>query len=305
MNKKFNKILIWPLFGLVILTGMYIWDAFLSSYEKDVIIPIDYINIPKGLMMTGQRPLNLEVTLDGSKSDVRKLSDQSLSYVLSLDSASHGMNSISFTPENIKLPGGIVVTKINPQGISLRLEKEVRVDLPFRVVVSGKAAPGYMVADTLVTPQTLSIRGPESLIENTGYINTKPVDIAGASETFRKEVVPDIAEEIEITTPNKGYVAEIRIIEKVVEKQFLDIPVVGKDALWPYEVMPNKVDLEIRGPENLVDKFDPVKDVSVTLDLKDLAPGVYVRRANITLPLDMLLVSVNPEIFTVTLVAPK
>jgi hypothetical protein len=36
------------------------------------------------------------------------------------------------------------------------------------------------------------------------------------------------------------------------------------------------------------------------VDLADLKPGVYVRRASISLPLRITLVKANPELFTVT-----
>ena len=43
----------------------------------------------------------------------------------------------------------------------------------------------------------------------------------------------------------------------------------------------------------------PDKDISLTLMLKDLKPGVYVRRANIGMPVGISLVDVKLEFFTV------
>lgn len=51
----------------------------------------------------------------------------------------------------------------------------------------------------------------------------------------------------------------------------------------------------------MIEKLSTTEDVEVFLDLKDLKPGVYVRHATIRLPVNITLVDVEPEIFTVKL----
>jgi hypothetical protein len=43
----------------------------------------------------------------------------------------------------------------------------------------------------------------------------------------------------------------------------------------------------------------------VLVELKNLSPGVYVRRATITLPVKTTLVKVEPELFTVKIIGRK
>ena len=191
--------------------------------------------------------------------------------------------------------------KVNPTTVTLRLEKEAILELPVNAVTSGKAATGYVVGEIHVIPQKLSIRGPFGTVSLMDKINTKPIDITGMMESFKKEVVPDLAEDIEIVSVNKVITVDVSMIENMVERRFEQIRVEGKGAEWPYEVMPRTVDIEVRGSENHIEKLSPADDIKAIVDLTGLKPGIYVRRANIALPLDMVLVTAEPEIFTVTL----
>ena len=53
------------------------------------------------------------------------------------------------------------------------------------------------------------------------------------------------------------------------------------------------------------DKLDNEKGIHVYVDLKSLKPGVYIRRATITLPVKTTLIGVKPEIFTVKIMNAK
>ena len=111
MNYTFNKILIWPVLGLIIGASLYLWDTFISSSERDIVIPIHYVNIPKGLMITGLRPSNLEIHLQGPRSELRKFNQEQLSYSLSLKGAVAGVNLMTIQPEAVPVPKGIDVEK--------------------------------------------------------------------------------------------------------------------------------------------------------------------------------------------------
>ena len=98
--------------------------------------------------------------------------------------------------------------------------------------------------------------------------------------------------------------AEIFIEEKTDAKIYHDIPVEGRDTQYRYSVSPPGVNIEVKGPVNVLEKLYTEKGIKVYVDLKGLKPGVYVRRAAIALPLKTTLVSAEPEIFTVKIYNP-
>ncbi|MFH1102845.1 MAG: hypothetical protein V1714_03665 [Pseudomonadota bacterium] len=64
------------------------------------------------------------------------------------------------------------------------------------------------------------------------------------------------------------------------------------------------IDIEVKGPVHLIDQLEHNGTLHVYMDLKDLKAGIYPRRATISLPVGIVLVSTKPEIFTVTLLSP-
>jgi YbbR domain-containing protein len=121
------------------------------------------------------------------------------------------------------------------------------------------------------------------------------------SESFKKEIALDLSENIKSVAHSGIVLAEIFIKEKIGTKKITDIFVQGKDTEYVYSIKPTAIEIEVKGPVNIVEKLIKDKGVEVYVDLKGLKPGIYIRRATITLPVKTTLISVKPEIFTVTI----
>jgi hypothetical protein len=109
----------------------------------------------------------------------------------------------------------------------------------------------------------------------------------------------ELIDNVENLSEDKIFVAEIFIAEIIVTKMFKAIIVEGIKASCPYSIDPSCIDIEIKGPANILDQIDPDKDIKIFVDLKDLKPGEYVKRASIKIPVQTTLTGVKPEVFTV------
>jgi YbbR domain-containing protein len=276
-----------------------------SVQETDIFIPVDYSQIPEGLTIATP-PLNgIEVRIRGPESAIKALSDQKLGYVLDLSGVDVGVKSIAINQDQILLSKGISIIKTNPAFLTVKVEKEIKTELPVKVILSGKPATGYLVANTVAKPLSVILRGPENVIDPMEGVLTKPIDIKGLSESFKKEIALDLPKDIEIIAPSNIIIAEIFIEEKIISKKFHDILIGGKDTSYVYSISPKAIDIEVKGPVNIIDKLNNEKGINVYVDLKGLTPGVYIRRATITLPVKTILVGVKPEIFTVKVTRTK
>ena len=99
--------------------------------------------------------------------------------------------------------------------------------------------------------------------------------------------------------------AEIYFAAKIVTKRFAGILVQGQNTPYRFDISPGALTLEIKGPLNIIENLQPQKDIQVFVELKNLKPGVYVRRATISLPVKTTLVNVEPELFTVKISGQK
>jgi len=270
-----------------------------SLQETVILIPVDSVQIPAGLTITGPSLKRIEVHVRGPKSKIRTLSDLKKRYVLDLSRVHVGINSIPIEKDRIILPEGISIVKLNPTFLAVAIENKIKKELPVKILFSGKPAAGFTVTGAVSKPLSVVLQGPENILGPMDKVLTKPIEIKGLSESFKREVALDIVEDLEIISPSKVIFAEISIQEKIVNKKFLDIKVEGKNSQYIYSITPPAISVEVKGPVNIIEKLYTEKWIKVYVDLKGLQPGTYVKRATITLPVKTTLIGVEPEKFRV------
>jgi len=270
-----------------------------SLQETVILIPVDSTQIPAGLTITGPSLKGIEVHVRGPKSALRSLSNLKIRYVLDLSGVHVGINPIPIKKDRIILPKGISIIRINPTFLAVTIENKIKKELPVKISFSGKPATGFIVAGSVAKPLSVILQGPENILGPMDKVLTKPIEIKGLSESFKKEVALDLVEDLEIISPSEIIFAEILIQEKIVNKKFFDIPVEGKNSPFSYSITPPVLNIEVKGPVNIIEKLHREKWITVYVDLKGLTPGIYVKRATITLPVKTTLISVKPEKFTV------
>ena len=285
------------LVGLVAFFSLPVGSA--EEHEADLLIPIITNKLPEGLTLVGPPLKELEIRVQGAPSGVAYLTLQKPQYRLDLSSVTIGVESIPVNPDIIPMPEGVKITRVNPAYITIRVDRWLKKAVPVKINVSGKPAAGFFVDDVLAEPSTIMLCGPETVLGSVDAIVSKPIDISGRSQSFKKEMALELTPGIEVCASSGIILAEIYITEKALTRQFADIRVEGHNTPYEFSISPPTINIEIKGPQKIVQNLHPQKDISVLVELKDLSPGVYVRRATITLPLRTTLVKVEPELFTV------
>ncbi|MBN1931174.1 MAG: hypothetical protein JW786_06145 [Desulfobacterales bacterium] len=267
--------------------------------ETDLFIPVDIGEVPEGLTIIGPQVNGIELRVSGSKKLIETLPDLNLRYLLDVSKVNIGANPISIDLSRIPLPKGISPISLHPSFLTVRVENEIKKELPVAISFSGNPVEGFFVASAVSQPSSVILRGPKPMLDSIEKIFTKPINLRGLSESFKIEIPLDLAENLYIISSSTIILAEISIEEEIIKKKFENIPVVCEDTSYNCLITPPTINIEVKGPTNILKKLQIKNDIKVYLDLKNLKPGVYARRAAIMLPLKMVLVSVKPEIFTV------
>ena len=276
----------------------------LTAHEAEFFIPVEISGIPSELTVTGFHLKGIEVRVRGPKSALETLAKLKPKYLLDLSGAGVGVKTIDFDQNRIALPKGVTIIKINPELFTVRIENEIKKEIPIIISLSGKPASGFIVAGAVAKPLSAALQGPQNILGRMEKVLTKPIDIKGKSESFKKEIPLDLAEDLEVISASIVVLAEVFIEEKIAAKLYHDIPVEGRDTQYQYSISPPGVTIEVKGPVNVLEKLYTEKSIKVYVDLKGLKPGMYVRRASIALPLKTTLVNAEPEIFTVKIYEP-
>jgi len=306
MNHQDHRSCLYPLRLLGILLGLLMCFCppvrAANQHEADILVPIDPYKLPEGMTLVGPPLKEIEVRVQGAPSALASLSLNKPRYRLDLSSVTIGVESVPINPDMLQMPDGVKITRVNPAYLTVRIDRRLKKQLPVMISVSGKPAASFYIDDLLAKPSTVMMCGPETVLGSMDAILTKPIDINGRSESFRKETALDLAAGVEVCASTGIVLAEIYIAEKEITRRFTDILVEGQNTPFNFSIFPPTITIEIKGPQKIVENLQPEKDIRVRVELKDLNPGVYVRRATITLPVKTSLVIVEPKLFTVKLV---
>ncbi|HLL14980.1 MAG TPA: CdaR family protein [Pyrinomonadaceae bacterium] len=222
--------------------------------------------LPPDMEISNEPRDKVDVSLRGNKSalDAIRSGDVSLSY----DASSYrpGERVVRLSPNNItlQLPGGIgtegiVVERIEPSSIPLRLERRVERELVVEPKPSGQVPEGYELLGLEPMPARVRVRGPESHVNALERAPTETILLDGRKENFT-------ASQLAIDIPDRKIVAldtvvdvQVKIAEARVTKRLDGVAARtadGSDAL---------LTIEVRGARSYVEPLRAA-DLSVVFD---------------------------------------
>lgn len=168
------------------------------------------------------------------------------------------------------------------------LPKTINVNLPIKqlggyrtvvvkVVTSGQIADGFRLTNIFAFPPTVTIFSTNpTLIEGIpGYVETAPISLTGASESFETNVTLNLPEGV-ILVGDSSITVQIGIapIESSISLSNISVTIIGLDEGLSATISPETVDIVIAGPLSLLESLN-INDIVVVLDLTNRQAGVY------------------------------
>lgn len=288
--------------GLIIVCGLIFWLQS-SPVESDLFIPTKLENLPPDLIIVGHPLKEVKVTARGRNSLLETVLEEKRFCVIDLGDVKAGLVTLTIGESNLQLPKGISIVSINPTSITLRVEPKQTKTVPVNITLTDSPAPGYKVSLTLATPSDLRISGSEKKLEQIDQLATQPISLKDVSESFKKEITIDLPEGVTSAagSVNPLVLVQVNIEENVIVRRLTGIPVESRNTAFQVKIAPPVIDIDVRGSEKTLESLSDANNIKAYVDLTGLAPGVYVRRAQIALPVGITLAGAKPEVFTVTI----
>ncbi len=302
---KIRKHMIWLSLGLCAVGAILgAWHVLSIDriVEKEISAELVITGLPEGLTMTPPAEKFIGARIKGTASLVDALAKHRLTCNLDLAGRLPGLTTFPLTAENFGLSETLRITAIKPESITFRIKTADRKKLPVYIAIAGKPAVGFKVIDSFALPGHVTVAGPQNLLTGMDRLMTKPISIEGIAESIKKETALDLPDGVIPTGMEKAIVADIRIAAKTDRRTFSGIRVAARGTGHTAVFSPPEITLEIEGPANTLAKLNRKTDIIAYVDLASLQPGVYVKRAAISLPLSITLKKADPELFTVTLI---
>ena len=180
------------LFSLLLAAMLWIAIASETSSEVEMTVKLQYQNIPEQLEVTDETADTVEVRLRGSANLIKEVMPQEVAVSLNLANMRAGESVVQLTAQNIQVPFGIEVVRVNPSRVQLSLERSISKMVPVMAHLAGQPAKGSEVKDVTIVPNMVEVRGPESRLRLLEGVSTEPVDIEGADADVQRLIGLDV-----------------------------------------------------------------------------------------------------------------
>lgn len=168
---------------LSVFLSVFLWIYVLNSekvkFEKTV--ALEYI-LPEDMMFSERPAQEVIFMIEGPRAFVRSVAERDDKLVIDLNRANkkRSLNfAIDIIPTQLNLPFGMVVERVLPRKIPMKLEKKASKIVPIRPVFSGTLPDQMNLAKAEIFPQEVEVYGPRSLITKLKEVHTRPVELEG------------------------------------------------------------------------------------------------------------------------------
>lgn len=169
--------------------------------------------------------------------------------------------------------------------------------------IEGEVETGYQLTGITVSPTLLTVfsSDPQAVNELGGFVETEPVNLAGATSDFERRVSLNLPENVSIVGDQSVLVrASVSAIENsITVTRVLEIE--GLEQGIFASASPTEVNLILRGPISILDSLQS-GDVRVVVDLFGLTEGVHqVTPQVIIAPTEIQVQTVLPDTIEITI----
>jgi YbbR-like protein len=222
--------------------------------------------LPTGMEISNEPRDKVDLTLRGSKRvlDAIKSGDVSLSYDAS--SYRQGERVVRLSPNNITLqlpeginPEGVVIERIEPGSIPLRLERRIERELEVEPKIEGRLPEGFQLIGAQSLPPRVRVRGPESHVNALERAPTETIIVEGRTESF---TAPQIAIDIQdrkIVALEAVVDVLVKISETQATKRLEGVAARTTDGAN------SRLTIEVRGARSVIETLR-ASDLSVVFD---------------------------------------
>ena len=261
---------------LAVVLAVFVWFLARKSGEPiqmSFYAPVVFKNVSPEFQVTSDPPqVNIVVHTNSRDS----FNPQEIQAVLDLDKAREGTLSYVMTENHILSPVKVEITRIHPSQITVRIEELIEKSFSIKPRYQGTPKKGYLLGDIKIIPDTLTMRGPRSVLEKMEHISAHEIELEGLNESTTMRVDLDLpGGNVQIIHQNVDfYTAEVTINSLPIKKRFDNVPVYLRNMDYVSVINPNTFNVFVEGPEYLIQELDRDK-LYGEIDLSTYEPGNY------------------------------
>jgi uncharacterized protein (TIGR00159 family) len=156
-----------------------VWFSFARGLETLVTfdIPVEYMNRDSRMEIVNTSANTVKVDLSGSGALIKSIGSEQIKVKLDLGKASVGTNTYTISSDNVTLPPGVLLRKVDPQVVEVTLDIPVAKVMDIQVDWKGKLAENLILEYVTVVPQRVKVVGGSRLLKDIATIYTEKVPL--------------------------------------------------------------------------------------------------------------------------------
>jgi YbbR domain-containing protein len=268
-----------------------------DKIDKNVMVPIEIINLPRDLAISNQFKKEIEVTVSGPRSLILEMANRAVTRQVDLSTATPGTMVIDNDSKHIPVLRGITVQRVQPSSIILSLDKLIQKQFPVEARTTGRIAHGYYLKSLKTEPEVITITGPHTTLSQVDHFFTKAINLDGVKQSTQLQVPLQLEPAIVELIGETSVTADLMIGLETVAMNFDAVPVNAAGNGQKKEIQPDRVSVIANVPKLLLDKKIDLKNlISAVAVKKDGEANLKVKiipRADLEMPIEI--VSLVPD----------
>jgi len=151
-------------------------------------VPLE-VKARPGLTVLQTSAPTINITVRGTREDVRQVSRQDLSAVVDLSHDERlGPITVKLTPKSVRHSRRVQVAEVDPAEVTVNVDEMIERELPVQPQMGGELPANLSIERVVTQPETIKVKGPKTLLNGMTSIATLPIDVTGRRTSFRERV---------------------------------------------------------------------------------------------------------------------
>ncbi|MGL4721687.1 MAG: CdaR family protein [Desulfovibrionaceae bacterium] len=297
------KRLHFPSLFLAILISIVLWYMVIGREFVDTIMEVrlDYKGIPHNTVVRSGLENKVLVRVRGPKGLISLLNNKKESYTVDLANIADGENIV---PLKITPPhSAFAIMETTPSKLHLIVDTLKEKVVPINVTINKKLFPDAEITSLSLSQNTVTIKGPQKLLENISEINTSiTLPKEQQSGLLLLDITPQAPPSVDITPKQVKATVTIKIKTK---KITLTKNIIVRDVeknLWTTKLSPNTATVTMIVPDSIKNEI-LLNSIQLYVN-----PSRFIKKGSSRLPIRFFtklpsveILSITPRIITLTL----
>lgn len=304
-DKLFDK---WPakIICFIIAVFLYFFHQASLVETKTFVLPLEVIE--NGMVMhLGNIPKSVSVVVRADDNDIKSILPSDMTATVSLDSITEkgtynlpvnillSENLMEMDPLEVKLKDEIITVQVDTKSFKY---------VPILPSIIGEVSHGYEIQNISMTPSTVEIFGPSSIVNATQEIYSTRLNVSNAETNFATEVSYQNLDNLLTVVDEGPFKATVSVVPKIMERDFTEVEIEVVNLSSALEIKDGLplISLKLSGSMPLLENYNLSKN-AVQLNCKDIIePGSYEIPLRYVIPANLQLLEKSDEELTVNVI---